>query len=123
MKIIDLCLNFKYCPWFIQTQTSTMDTVKKLTRELLVSNRCGVHLRVGSLISKTANRFSPDTEITLRKGSYIADCRSVLDLLSLGAFQGDTVILEVSGNDAEEAQAAVTELFNARFHEDEGDVI
>lgn len=100
-----------------------MDTVKKLTKELLVSNRCGIHLRVGALISKTSNRFNPDTEITLRKGSYVADCRSVLDLLSLGAFQGDAVVLEVSGTDAEEAQAAISELFNARFHEDEGDVI
>lgn len=104
-------------------QFKIMNMAKKITKDLLVSNRCGIHLRVGAMLSKTANSFDPKTEITLHKGSAVADCRSVLDLLSLGAFQGDAVILEVNGTDAEEAQTAIVDLFNARFHEDEGDII
>jgi phosphotransferase system HPr-like phosphotransfer protein len=36
----------------------------------------------------------------------------------LGAFQGDAVILEVVGSDAEAALNAIASLFNARFFED-----
>ncbi len=91
--------------------------MSKLTKELLVSNRCGIHARVGRLISLAAREFT--AEMHLRKGSYLADCRSVLDLLSLGAFQGDAVTLEIDGKDAEEAMNAIVKLFNDRFNEDE----
>ena len=88
-----------------------------LKKEVLVSNRCGVHLRVGSMLAQKAKEF--DSQIQLRKGSYVADCRSVLDLLSLGAFQGDAIEIEVDGDDAEAALGAIVALFNARFYEDE----
>ncbi len=91
----------------------------KLTKELLVSNRCGIHARVGRLIAIKAREFT--AAIHLRKGGYVADCRSVLDLLSLGAFQGDAVILEVEGKDAHEAMDAIVKLFVDRFYEDEAE--
>ncbi|MDR0871030.1 MAG: HPr family phosphocarrier protein [Planctomycetaceae bacterium] len=89
----------------------------KITRELLVSNRCGIHLRVGNMLAQKAKEFSSD--IRIRKGTYAADCRSVLDILSLGAFQGDAVVIETVGEDAQQAAEAIAELFNARFYEDE----
>lgn len=94
-----------------------MGAIKKLTKELLVSNRCGVHLRVSVMIAQKAKEFQ--SELKIWKGSYAADCRSVLDLLTLGAFQGDPVVLEANGEDAEEALNAVVALFNARFFEDD----
>ena len=96
---------------------SIMNSLKKLTRELLVSNRCGIHARVAMLLAKKANEFT--SKISIHKGNYTADCRSVLDLLSLGAFQGEAIILEADGHDAEDAIGAITALFNARFFEDE----
>lgn len=93
-----------------------MSSEKKLTKELLVSNRCGIHARVSTLIATTAREFT--SEIYLRKENYVADARSVIDLLSLGAFQGDAVVLEVTGKDAEEAMNAIVALFNDRFSED-----
>jgi phosphotransferase system HPr (HPr) family protein len=94
-----------------------MTQAQKLTRELLVSNRAGVHARVGTLLAQKAKEFASD--IRIRKGSYIADCRSVLDLLSLGAFHGDAVHLEITGNDADAAMSAIVSLFDARFNEDD----
>lgn len=93
-----------------------MDSVQTLTKKLLVSNRCGIHLRVAAMLAKTAREFS--SEIKVRRGSYQADCRSILDLLSLGAFQGDLLILDVTGSDAEDAMNAIVALFEVRFHED-----
>ncbi|GHT34443.1 phosphocarrier protein HPr [Planctomycetales bacterium] len=95
-----------------------MSTVKNLTKELLVANRAGLHLRVAALISQTALRFGKDTEMTLRKGTYAADCRSVLDILAIGASPNETLTLEVSGTDSQEAMDALSGLFAAKFYED-----
>lgn len=89
----------------------------KITKELLVSNRCGIHLRVGNILAQKAKEFISD--IRIRKGTYTADCRSVLDVLSLGAFQGDMVVVETVGEDAEQASEAIIALFDARFYEEE----
>jgi phosphotransferase system HPr-like phosphotransfer protein len=43
----------------------------------------------------------------------------VLDLLSLGASNGTTLRLEITGEDAEEAANAIITLFEARFNEDD----
>ena len=59
------------------------------------------------------------SEVRLRKGNAVADCRSVLDLLSLGAGSGTTVHLEATGEDAAKVIEAITDLFVTRFNEDE----
>ena len=87
------------------------------TKELVVRNRSGIHARVSTLIAQRCREFA--SEIRLRKGSAVADCRSVLDLLSLGAANGTTVILEATGDDAAEAISLITALFEARFNEDD----
>jgi len=94
-----------------------MDATTKLTKELQVTNRCGVHARVSTMLAQKAKEFT--SSIQLQKGRSIADCRSVLDLLSLGAHHGEVLQLEVTGADAAAAMAAITALFDARFFEDE----
>jgi len=69
------------------------------------------------MIAQRCREFT--SEIRLSNGKIIADCRSVLDLLSLGAANGTTVYLEATGEDATEAVNVITALFEARFNEDE----
>ena len=88
-----------------------------ITKELVVQNRSGIHARVSTLIAERCRGFS--SEVRLRKGSVVADCRSVLDLLSLGACNGTTLHLEACGDDAEEVVNMVSVLFEARFNEDD----
>ena len=89
-------------------------TVKK---ELIVQNRSGIHARVSTVIAQRCKGFT--SEIRLRNGSVVADCRSVLDLLSLGASDGTAVQLEVTGEDAADVVNMMTAMFAARFNEDE----
>ena len=91
--------------------------MKTLTRELVVQNRSGIHARVSTVIAQRCKEFA--SEIRLRNGKAVADCRSVLDLLSLGASNGTVLYLEATGVDAEEAVALIDALFEARFNEDE----
>jgi phosphotransferase system HPr (HPr) family protein len=90
---------------------------KTLKKELVVQNRSGIHARVGTMIAQRCKEFV--SEVVLRNGNAVADCRSVLDLLSLGASNGTTVVLEVVGEDAEAVVNMVTALFEARFNEDD----
>ena len=88
-----------------------------LKKELVVQNRSGIHARVSTMIAQRCKGFA--STIRLRNGSAVADCRSVLDLLSLGAANGTTLWLEATGEDAAEALKTITALFEARFNEDD----
>jgi len=94
---------------------------KTLKKELVVQNRSGIHARVSTMIAQRCKEFV--SEVFLRKGNTVADCRSVLDLLSLGASNGTTVVLEAIGEDAEEVLKMMTAMFENRFNEDEDSVI
>jgi len=88
-----------------------------LKKELVVQNRSGIHARVSTMIAQRCKEFT--SEVFLRHGNAVADCRSVLDLLSLGASNGTTLVLEAVGEDAERVLTMMTALFETRFNEDE----
>ena len=98
-------------------QTAVLNKKATLKKELVVQNRSGIHARVSTLIALRSKEFVSD--IRLRHGNAMADCRSVLDLLSLGASNGTILHLEVTGDDAAEAVNAIAALFEARFNEDD----
>jgi phosphotransferase system HPr (HPr) family protein len=50
----------------------------------------------------------------------VANCKSILDLMMLGAERGAQLEIEVSGSDAAEAAAAICDLIAARFNEQQG---
>ena len=95
----------------------TSDTT--LVCDIEVTNRAGVHTRVALMIFKKMEGFSSSASLTNKNTGHTADCRSVLDLLSLGAARGDAVTLSVCGPDAETLQQELLELFEHNFYEDE----
>jgi len=98
-------------------QGAVLNKKTTLKKELVVQNRSGIHARVSTMIALRCKEFVSD--IRLRHGKAMADCRSVLDLLSLGASNGTILHLEVTGDDAAEAVNAISALFEARFNEDD----
>jgi phosphocarrier protein NPr len=73
----------------------------------------GLHARPSSAVARLAKRF--DAKVTLVWKTYKANAASILELLSLGASSGDSVEIEASGAEAEEALLAVSELIEHRF--------
>jgi phosphotransferase system HPr (HPr) family protein len=57
--------------------------------------------------------------IELLHGERVANGRSILSILSLGASQGATVTLRATGADADEALATLQALIASNFREDE----
>ena len=90
---------------------------EKCARELVVLNRSGLHARVSVMIAQRCKDFVSD--VRLYKGRVVADCRSVLDILSLGASIGTKLRLEAVGEDAEDIVNLISDMFEARFNEDE----
>jgi phosphotransferase system HPr (HPr) family protein len=90
----------------------------RATRTVTVANREGFHLRAATLFVGLAQRFNSDIEVS--KCDRAADGKSTaLHLVGLGAFDGDEMLLQAVGEDAEEALDALAALFTTHFGEDE----
>jgi phosphocarrier protein NPr len=83
----------------------------------VVANPGGLHARAAVLLAELARRVS--AKVVLVKGTQRADATEVLQILSLGALEGQQLVLEVSGEDAGAVLDAVEQLFLSKFGDDE----
>ncbi|MCL2347750.1 MAG: HPr family phosphocarrier protein [Planctomycetaceae bacterium] len=90
-----------------------------LTCDLEVTNRAGLHTRVALMIFKKTQEFSGSVTLRKQGTGVTADCRRMIDILALGAAQGDFVTLTVIGHNAESLQKELITLFENKFYEDE----
>src|SRR5579871_4733655 len=72
-----------------------------------------LHARPSSALARLAMRF--DAKVTLIWKTSKANAANILELLTLGVPSGDSVEIETSGVQAEEALLAVRELIEHRF--------
>lgn len=79
-----------------------------MEQAVVLTNEAGLHARPASLFAQTAQRFT--ASVTVRVHAKQGNARSMLSLLSLGAKQGDEVIIAAEGPDAEEAVSTLVEL-------------
>ncbi len=86
-----------------------------LEARLTLTNPTGLHARPASLFVQTAGRFHARVEVAGRGRQ--ADATSIIGVLSLGIRNGDTITLRVSGEEAQAAVEALSELVRANFYE------
>jgi phosphotransferase system HPr (HPr) family protein len=84
-----------------------------LTRTVVVANSQGLHARPANLIMKLASQYQ--SRIELVKGNERVDGKSILEILTLGAEPGTSLVIEAAGPDAEAALDALAELFASEF--------
>ncbi|MFW5940445.1 MAG: phosphoenolpyruvate--protein phosphotransferase [Chloroflexota bacterium] len=101
------------------TETSEDDQTAAAESEarLTIRNRLGLHARPAARFVATANRF--DATITVRKGQRSANAKSINQIATLGARQGDEIIVSASGPDAADAVAQLEALVEDNFGEEE----
>lgn len=73
----------------------------------------GLHARPAALLVSSAQQFQSDIQVIL--GDWIANAKSILDVLALGANQGATILIKAEGEDAEEALSHLEELVRNNF--------
>jgi phosphocarrier protein len=72
-----------------------------MERTVTLGSKSGLHARPAAIFVQNAKGFQ--SQITLTKNDKTANGKSILSVLTLGAEQGDQVVLKVSGEDAEVA--------------------
>ena len=84
-----------------------------ISKELEVLNRAGIHARPASEIAKTASSFKCD--IFFEKENMKVNAKSIMGVITLGATYKTKILCVCSGEDENEAMAALQALFERRF--------
>lgn len=87
-----------------------------ITKELVVSNKLGVHARPAALFVKTANRF--DCEILVEKDGETVNGKSIMGLMMLAAGPGSKLHVQAKGMDAAQAVLELEALMCRKFEEE-----
>ena len=89
------------------------------SREIIVSNKLGLHARPAMQFVDLANQFK--STVTVHKGGEepeTADGKSVMQMIILAATEGTPLRIEAEGEDADSAVAKLAELFASKFGEE-----
>ncbi|MEJ2670174.1 MAG: HPr family phosphocarrier protein [Gammaproteobacteria bacterium] len=84
---------------------------------ITIVNKLGLHARAAAKLVEVASQFNATCQ--LRRGEHIADCKSIMSLLILAASQHTRLTLCTQGSDAQDADAAIVQLIQGRFDENE----
>ena len=91
-------------------------SAKKLTKELTVQNKLGIHARPAAMFVKTASRFT--SEIMVEKDGETVNGKSIMGVMMLAAGPGCKLTLHATGTDAQTAVAEIEELLKRKFDEE-----
>ena len=84
-------------------------------RETRIVNRLGLHARAAAQLVRMANEYNSD--ISLIKSNQQANAKTIMEVLMLGAAQGEDLTVEARRHDEEHAVEAIVQLIDARFNE------
>jgi phosphocarrier protein HPr len=85
-------------------------------REFDILNRLGLHARAAAQLVRMANGFA--SEIHLVKDGMVVNGKSIMGVLMLAAPKDTKILIRATGEDAEEALAAIGELIARKFGEE-----
>ncbi len=87
-----------------------------LKKQIEIVNKLGLHARAAAKFVTTAASF--ESEIMVRRGDREVNGKSIMGVMMLAASQGSVIELEITGDDAQQALAALEALIRDRFGED-----
>ena len=94
----------------------SVDKHAAVTREMVVTNKLGIHARPAAMFVKIANRYS--CEIFVEKDGEKVNGKSIMGLMMLAAGPGSKLTIHVHGHDAPQALAELEMLIKRKFDED-----
>jgi phosphocarrier protein HPr len=90
--------------------------LSRVSREVRITNQRGLHARASAKFVNLASELGCPIEVE-KDGNKVVGT-SIMGLMMLGAAMGDTILIHVEGDDAEEALAKLVELVEERFGEE-----
>ena len=88
----------------------------RISKELIVINKLGIHARPAAMFVKTANRF--DCEIFVEKDGEKVNGKSIMGLMMLAAGPGSKLLVHATGHDAARAVGEIETLVKRKFDEE-----
>ena len=87
---------------------------ERTKRTFIVLNDKGLHTRPSAELVKCASGFNAQVHLSYR--NYVVNAKSLLGILMLAAERGARIMVEATGDDAEEAVSAILQLAQHRFN-------
>lgn len=88
----------------------------RITKELVVINKLGIHARPAAMFVKTANRFECD--IFVEKDGERVNGKSIMGLMMLAAGPGSKLLIIAEGDSAAKAVVELEALLKRKFDEE-----
>ncbi len=83
------------------------------SQKLVVTNKFGLHARPAAALAMLSSKYR--SRITLHKDNKVANGKSILEILTLAAPAGSTIILTAEGEDAPQVMNDLPSLADAGF--------
>jgi phosphotransferase system HPr (HPr) family protein len=87
-----------------------------LNKKIKIKNKSGLHARPAAVFVQIANKY--ESEITLKKGIQEVNGKSIMGIMMLAAEYGSEIVLEVDGEDAQEAMDELEDFLKKENGED-----
>ena len=82
---------------------------------VVVTNELGLHARPASVLVKETSKFN--SNINIAKGEKSYNAKSIMNILSMAAAKGDSLVITAEGADEKEALATLKALFESNLGE------
>ena len=86
-----------------------------LSKEFMVNSEYGFHLRPAQILMESITPF--ESKVILKFNGKEANAKSLLNLMTLGLDNGQSVTVEVDGPDENEVMKIIDKLFEDGFDE------
>lgn len=83
------------------------------SKKVVLNNNDGLHARAAALFVREANKFASD--INLEAHGDKVNGKSIIGIMSLGAFSGEEIAIEAEGADEEEAVEKLAHIVEKEF--------
>ena len=82
-------------------------------KEMTLQNKEGLHARAAAIFVRCANGFSSD--INLKAHGATVNGKSIIGIMSLGAYSGEKITIQADGPDEVEAVDSLAKLIEENF--------
>lgn len=86
---------------------------EEVERRVVIANELGLHARPAAMFVQSANNFK--SKIILTKDDMVADAKSIMEVMMLGAERGSVVVVKAKGPDAQEAVQTLAEMLESNL--------
>jgi phosphocarrier protein len=87
-----------------------------VSRQVSITNQRGLHARASAKFVNLASQI--DAKIEVEKDGHRVCGTSIMGLMMLGAAMGDSIVIHVEGDGAEDALTQLVEMVEGKFGED-----